>query len=185
MAFLTPSTDSVYHGRWPSGSYLQPEGASGTQLLVADRLYFTPLWVPEARTTDGLYIDISAAGSGGSPTLRLGIYLPDANGRPGARLVDAGTAVATGTGFVSVALSQSLSRGLHWMACAAQGASSTQPTVRSLAGFNRFVATPVTLVGGANRSGYHENSVSGALPATATPTLTVTTGVPHVLVKAA
>jgi hypothetical protein len=174
-----------FEGTWPSGSYLQPDGVISSGTLVADRVYYGPLWVPSARTVTSMEVDCTAAGAGGTPTIRLGLYLPDAAGRPGALLVDAGTVDATLTGLLAKTVSQAMPRGLLWTAVVAQGATTTQPQARVLIAQGRFVN--FTAVAAAqNRPGYFQASVPGALPATATPRTDSNVGVATLmLLKAA
>lgn len=177
----------TFEAKWPSGSYIYNESyASQGALLVADRLFFSPIWVPEARTTSEVKVDLTASGAGGTPTLRLGFYLPAIDGRPGALIVDAGTVDATvAAGLVTKALSQALPRGLVWGAVVAQGATVTQPSVRhTINAFSRWVNL-TTIVATTAAGGYVQGSVSGALPATAAPSTVTHSNVPLLAIKAA
>lgn len=171
-----------FDGLWPAGSYLQPDGSTTAVALIADRAYYTPLWVPEARTCTQIMLDMTVSGAANSVT-RVAFYSPDANGRPGALLVDGGTIDTTvAAAVVTKAVSQALPRGLVWVLTSGQGSPATQPTMRFLATTSRFVNLTTTATS-TSRAGYIEVGVSGAPPATATPLLTNSSAVPWVSLK--
>jgi hypothetical protein len=156
---------------WPSGSFLQSEGTVTTAGLTNDRVVYTPLWIPEAADAVTIAVDMTISGSVGS-VIRVGLVLPDANGRPGTFLLDGGTidstvAAATLTKVITAAVPV----GLIWVATCGQGAPSTAPTVRAHSGWSRWMR-PTSVATAATRSGYLQTGVSGAFPASATPSLT-------------
>lgn len=173
-----------FEGKWPSGAFISPEGAVTTLAMTANASYFTPIWVPEGRTTADIRIETTVAGVGGAPTIRFGIHLPDVNGRPGALVVDAGTVDASvAAGILIKTVAQPLSRGLYFFSLTAQGATGTQPTIRSVNDSPRFT-TPSVATSLIVRPGYYQAGVAGALPDPAVPA-TNSLGCGVIVVKAA
>lgn len=175
LAALTDAFAAIaFEGKWPSGSYLQSDGTLTTGAPALDRLCFSPLWVPEARTISEVACETTVA-SAATGVIRTGLYAPDANGRPGALLADFGTIDAAATaGILSkTGLSLAVTRGLYWRATATQ-VTVTSLTMRLIAGApNRFV-NKTTVTAGSSFAGptYNQDSVTGAFPASATPVLT-------------
>lgn len=125
--------NSYAHGIYPiSGRYIAPQsvhGAAGTRQLTDQVLELMPFVLAKATTFDRVGIFISGAASAGG-TLRCGLYA-DSSGVPGAKLQDSGTVAATGTGDTTITVSWTLAPGRYWYGLVAQGASVTQPTVRT------------------------------------------------------
>lgn len=55
-------------------------------------------------------------------SVRMGIYA-DSSGLPGALITDFGSVATTVSGLVTIAITQALTPGWYWLACAAQGAN--------------------------------------------------------------
>lgn len=131
--------------------------------------WFTPVVIGRTITVDRLGIETTAGGAGS--VLRFGIYADDGFGRPlGGLVVDGGTADSSGTGDVTVTISQVLQPGIYWLCLVRQGGSA--PTVRAVNGVGLGIVGGATLstatqanLGGWNTSA---SSITGALPATPT-----------------
>jgi hypothetical protein len=138
---------------------------------------------PRTRTFDRIAIECTTGGGANSVT-RLGIYADDAAFNfPGAKLLEIGTPLDTSASSATVlaaTISQELTAGLWWLALVGQVAAAT---VRST---NTAVeAVPVADPTGTSNSGaLTEAGVSGAMPATATPSA-FTGSVPLVWLRAA
>lgn len=147
------------------GDYLAPPCITGTLSRTNGNLYLSPLVLTQAQTLDALVVQIvTTPGSAGAVT-RMGIYASAANGRPGALILDAGTAVATSTGILSITINQALAAGVYWLAAVTQGAPTTPPTYTTNGGALPYVDSESTaqgLAGGLN--GWQQTSVTGALP---------------------
>lgn len=155
--------------------------ANTTFLMVKDVVYLVPFYVPTTTTFTRIAIRTSGtAGSSGS-VIRLGIYDSDSNSLPNNRVVDGGTVPGTTTGSRSVTISQSLSKGLYWIAAASQVATITQPTSQRIVQSSGSPFVPQGTVsaddaGAPNINvGYSITGVSGALPSTASGYAVVTT----------
>ena len=98
----------------------------GTQVVTADVLRASPLWVTRAVTVTDLSLDITTGAAGSA---RLGIYLDSLTvpGTPGALVADGG-AFSTTLGVKTSTVNAALVPGLYWLASVFSGA----PTVRSL-----------------------------------------------------
>lgn len=146
-------------GRW----YFEPSGPVTTLTLTAGRLYAVPLDLGSAETIDRLSIDCTTAGTDAS-VVRLGVYA-DADDVPGSLLVDGGTVSTLTTGAKAVTISQAVGPGRCWLVAVAQGATTTQPTLRSVGSTTNNSA----VASASNANGYvgylSASSVTGALPA--------------------
>ena len=158
----------VRHASWTpvsGATYRQTFTLNAAATL--DRVLYTALLLPSTTSLSNIVAQVQVEGVAGS-VVRLGIYLPDAGGAPGALLVDAGTASATTTGLKSISISQTVS-GMIYVAVVVQGAVAT------LAGYRITGASYFTPTAGSfpftNGLFYIESGVSGALPATANATL--------------
>ena len=98
------------------------QGISNYVLGAAGRGNISPIWLPAA-TYDriGVYVP-----TGGTATLRLGLYTADATtGLPGTKVFDAGTISAASTGLIEATISQTLSTGWYWAAVVTDAYTST------------------------------------------------------------
>lgn len=120
------------------------------------------------RQIDALQVDVRTAPSAGN--VRLGIH-SDSGGRPGAVVVDAGTATAVGTGLKTITFTATtLAPGRYWAVCVFQGLTGTNPTV-STPFYARACAPDTAPVSGTNSLPYWRTAtgaVSGALAANPT-----------------
>lgn len=147
-------------------------GASGTLAMTASRLYFVSASFAPGQV-DRIALRTTTGGGAGS-VIRVGIYAPTADGLPGTLLADLGTQVSTGTGTLEWTTTAGVN-GLVMLAAAAQ--VGTAPTIAGLSGADGVRSNSGSLYfssSGLNVfsngvSGYSQDSVTGALPATATP----------------
>lgn len=146
-----------------SGYYYGPAGSQAGATMTLNRMTLVPLYVPLSTTFTRIaaYTSTSVAGS----TARLGIYTSTSGGLPNALVIEAGSISGSGTGSKSITISQTLSAGLYWLACAGQ---STAPAFRSLNAATQYVAQGTVSVGLDSNpmSGFYVDSISGALPST-------------------
>lgn len=153
-----------------SGNYFTSQFVVGnsTRSTTLNRLYFLPIMC-FGTAVDRIGIRIQTGGTTGA-VVRLGLYAPAADGRPGALLFDAGTVDATGTGTDPlITISQTLPVGLAWMCAVSQVATCSlrfstvygNPAPPLASGDTTVFVTP-----GANY--YYVDSVSGALPSSPT-----------------
>jgi hypothetical protein len=171
IANSNSSTGLIYAAQqaqpFPSGRYhFAPLPFSGTNNTATGNgtgeMRTTPLYVPRRMTITSLTVEVTTLGGAGA-VYRLGIYGTTA-GMPDALILDAGTVVATSTGFKTLTISQALDPGLYWLACACQVAGSSN---RTSSGIGFYVAP--TTVGGTAGS-YYKSGVTGALPSNFTLT---------------
>jgi hypothetical protein len=129
-----------------------------------------PFLVTTTTTFDRIAIDHTSVVGGAGSVVRLGIY-SSISGLPAARLLDAGTVdITTGAALKPVIINQTLTPGLYYLAAVPQ-ITSLLPVFRT--------APPAFAVPDINNitTGVKfEGSVSGTLPATATPGTANTTG---------
>lgn len=127
-----------------------------------NRLYAMPVMVPISMTVDEIQFYLQTAQS--SSVVRLGIYANDEDtDRPAALIVDGSTVdTSTGSGAAAASISQALSPGLVWVACAAQGAAGTLQVWGAIP--NGQPRCPLTVGSNSANHCYYVDSVSGALP---------------------
>jgi len=117
--FITPAIND-YVGM-PSPN-VGPQGIANYVLGATGRGNISPIWLPGA-TYDriGVYVQ-----SGGTATLRLGLYTADATtGLPGTKVFDAGTISTASTGLIEATISQTLAAGWYWAAVVNDAHTST------------------------------------------------------------
>lgn len=163
-----------------SGCIYQPQfvGSRGKAQLTADTAAAAPFAVPRATSFDQLSIEVTTAAAGS--TVRLGVYADDGQGRPGARVLDAGTVDGASLGLKTLAAGFTLQPGLYWLVAAARGGS---PNIRTGAGGGGWMI-PQPTTGDAVHNGYTGPLAADALAATFTQTAT-TANAPLVLLRAA
>jgi hypothetical protein len=148
-------------------------GIETTLILVQNTMYAMPFFVPVTTTFDS--IGVVATGVASS-SVRLGIY-SDTSGVPNALVLDASTVATTTTGFKAIAISQSLTAGWYWLACAVQGAAGSIFSSPSGSG---VTLVPSTAPGSGAVSGYSTTGVSSTLPSPWGSTKTDTARIPVV-----
>lgn len=149
-------------------------GTSTTAGAGNNTLRLSPIVLPNAITLSHLGFDIAVAGEAGSG-VRLGIYQDTGLWYPGDLLAEAAALIdGTSATIQEVACPVTLQGGtLYWIGGAVQNAPTTQPQVRVLS--NAPIAGPVTTgvpTAAGQQHGYQQTGVSGALPATFTPSVT-------------
>lgn len=138
--------------------YSPPFAQSGNLALTQNKAYATPYYVPV--TTTFVSIGVVTTGTA-SATTRLGIY-SDNNGVPGALVLDAGNIATATSGFKTITISQSLTKGWYWLTAAMQGAAGSLNCSGANQGVVTIGVTNPFSSGGLN--GYSQTGVSGALP---------------------
>jgi len=159
-----PAAAALFGAHLVAGLYYAgPAANAGTTSPANGVCRWGPFLVAKAGTVDRIGVEITVSGSAGA-LLRLGIYSDDGSGRPGARVLDAGTIDGTqAAASYDITVSQALTPGLYWLACAWQGGPTTGATIRT-------VSTPSVVVAfsspPANQfsTGYTASAVTGALP---------------------
>lgn len=175
-----PSGSTLFGPRFKSGKYYGPQGSRATATMTAGVLTVVPFWVPDTQIFSRIGAEVITGGVSGT-VLRLGIYDDDGDGVPNALVLTAGTVNANTIGSKEITgLSTSLTPGLYWLACVAQGGA---PVVRTVA--NNIIggagsSTLAIATASLPHSGYYGTGVTGALPSTftvvdttATPALVV------------
>jgi hypothetical protein len=132
---------------------------TSVRAMVANRLFFVPLVIPNAITATRIGINVTTAVAGSA---RVGLY-NDAAGIPsGAALLDAGTVNTGTTGEKEITISQALTPGLYWIAIVTDNTCSV--TAEALGqGANVPNLGSLTGVGGAITCCYQTHTF-GALP---------------------
>ena len=110
-------------------------GIANYVLGAAGRGNISPIWLPTA-TYDRIGVYVS---SGGTATLRLGLYSANATtGLPDTKVLDAGTISTASTGLIEATISESLG-GWYWAAVVTDAYTSTF----DLMGYNDTSAAPI------------------------------------------
>ncbi len=133
-------------------------------LMVVGRLYFARLVLSAPMMLSELGLRVSTAGAAGTKA-RLGIYHAQADGLPGALLVDAGEVPTDSIAYVSVTINETLAAGtVYWLVAIFDGT----PTV---AGFNNhasqgpFLGFDAASTSNIGRVGFYRVRTYGALDA--------------------
>lgn len=164
---LNSQIESVTTGRFYGplstiSGYGTPTGTVTTQ----NRLYATPVYIPQNATFTVAGIEITSAATGA--TVRLGIYAANVNGLPGALVADFGTIDATVVGFRSVPISLTLPRGSYWLVGVTNNTSVAMLRVAAAAGVTATMGH-VTTDGLGPRNALRKNDLLAdnlSLPAT-------------------
>jgi len=173
-----------------AGQYMIPLSQASTSTsstLGNGTLRLAPIVLERTLTIDRIGGEITGAGEAGS-VLRLGIYSDNGNAYPNALLLDGGTIDGTSATTQVATVSLVLLPGLYWIGGAVQAAPSSQPTVRIVSNPTIPLALPLgTGLPGAGTSaaGFSQASVTGALPATFSASVSSTGSVPRLLLRAA
>ena len=154
----TPFNSGFYYNDITSGT------GGPAQFPGNGYMTLVPFYVGTTHTFTAIAIKVTTAGSSGC-LLRLGIYNSTAStGLPGTVLLDAGTVACTTSGAVaSIAISQTLTPGLYWLADAQQGAPATAAIVDACG-----ICQPMGVVNNTvqigSRGADYMTGVTGALP---------------------
>jgi len=153
--------------QWKSGEYYGlPFVATTATAPGAGALTCYPVVVSNTVTVDEITAEVVTAGA--TSVLRAGIYAHDNTTRlPGELIVDAGTAAASSPGLKSIAISETLTPGIYWLAVVRQGADSVAfRTTATTGGFIPWLSPGPALISGGTRNAYPRANaaVTGALP---------------------
>jgi rubredoxin len=162
-----------------------PHDQSTSATLTNGTLRLAPWVVPFPMTIDRLGAKITSAGEAGAK-LRLGIYSDTGNTYPGALLLDAGQINGDSATVQELTVSQVLAAGLYWIGGAVQAVVTTQPTVEITNDWTPPVPLLLTTSApavAATSVGYAQTSVTGALPANFTSTVTATGSAPRLHIR--
>lgn len=174
IGLTAPGLGDIYSSMLPSGYWVRPPVAvtavaTGTVSIGFQRCL--PIQISRTTTFDRIACEVTTGGSAGS-LVRLGIRSPTSEGLPGTLLLDAGTVDSTGTGILSITISQTLTPGLWWLVACSQVA---EPTMRITSAIT--VGIPVlssaTTFQDAGVAYRDAGSVTGALPASFTVAATL------------
>ena len=102
--------------KWWSGWYYGPPASAlsvGSSNPSQPAQSWVPLWVPHTVTVDRIGMEITTGLAG--PTVTLGIYDSTVDDEPGDLILTAGTIDPSTQGFKQITITQTLSRGLHWL----------------------------------------------------------------------
>lgn len=187
---------SMTNGGWtPSlaGGYSGDTTTVGAQDMPDDRLFITPIIPARNCTVDQIAVRIEAAGSAGADDrFRFGIYRVDVDASTGDfvynLVYDDGANIAyNATGAISRTLgtAQPLKFGVMYLFCiSSQGAPLSNPDLWMHFPINVFPANFSTAAlalnvtfgstSATNYRQFYQDSVSGALPSTLTPTEIIT-----------
>ena len=131
--------------------------------LTTNRLYYLPFLITVSTTFDRIAINHAQTAAGAGSVARLGIY-NSTSGLPSTRVLDAGTVdLSTGAALKFVSISQILTPGLYWLSAVPQ-ITSGSPTF-TVAPPSIAVPSDTSISTGTK----YESSVTGTLPASATP----------------
>jgi hypothetical protein len=167
-----------------SGLYSSWGGASspGASSAIPDALnVFLRFPVSRSLTLDRIGLEITTLGA--ASVVRLGIYAETA-GQPSTLILDAGTIDATSTGVKEITISQALSVGVVWLCAVPQGSATVAWRCADAGDVGGSVSNTNTNASQQGRSVFVETAVSGALPASATPTTNGSNYRPRIFVRA-
>lgn len=182
-------TDPFLFYRLKSGLYYPTTGSSTSNTPTLDELRLVMFPVAKTVTIDriGVWCQAGVVLS----EFRLGIYRDDGNGYPGARVLDAGVADMSSQGFKEITISQQLTPDLYWIG----GAGQVVVTAMTMSVGTPASATPFpylpplaaapTTASTTGGGGFMQTGVSGALPANFTTTVTTSSSIPRVFLRAA
>lgn len=114
--------------------FMIPHWSVSTGAMVANKAIYVPWYISWPLTIDAVGFEVTTAGVGGSPTVRVGVYDMNSAGNPGNLLKDCGQVVVTATGAKNTTTGQAITIQPGWLfiALTAQGATTTQPTLRTI-----------------------------------------------------
>lgn len=146
--------------------------AASTGGALDDVVQYVPIMIGEDMTIDRIGIEVTTALA--ASTIRLGLYTESA-GAPGTLIADFGTVSSATTGLKELTVSQAVSKGRVFAAWKVDSSTTTVNVRRISGGWNlaQFVSTQADALD-PNDVHWRQTGVTGALPATATATLTST-----------
>jgi len=165
----------------PYGTGSQSVATGGAASSSSGKAIYVPFTIDRAISITGLGIEVSTGNAGGSAVLRMGVH-SDTSGRPGAVVVDT-TTTATAAAKEATFSSTALAPGNYWAVLAFQSldTAGTNPLIRGALAMTSS-ANRSAVVTGANQAATYTATVSGALAAN--PTVSLTTPlVPNIWMK--
>lgn len=154
------------------GEWITPLGnhSNNASFEVSGGVTLSPYYANEAISVDQFALNIQTGGGSGS-VIRVGIFQDNGIASAMTLVVDCGTIVATGTGFITSAAftSTPLSVGRYWIAAVWQVGSNPSPLVRGVAGSTCDMTSSsaaAALFGGGRRWAGGGDAVTGAFPGT-------------------
>lgn len=148
--------------------YTSPGMGAGAATPTQSRLRVVPFVVDKAQDFDRIGTQCSS--SAASTTPRWAIYSDNGAGAPGTLVLDqvGSTNDFATTGFKEATISLSLSAGIYWIGCVAQGGNPSLLSHSGIAGGHIGLSSAeVGSLSGVS-IGYYMDSVTGAIPATYT-----------------
>jgi hypothetical protein len=146
-----------------TGRYIRTADRGGAAAPTTNRVFYVPIWIETACTVDRIGVFHEATTGGASSVARMAIYTNSGN-LPTTKVVEATIDLTTAAAFKAATISQSLTRGLHWLAVASQPTSGT-PTYSW--------GPPRIMVGATDGTAsgalFDSSTYSGTLPTTAAP----------------
>ena len=162
---LQAALDAIHPGFRTNYYYSSFNGyTAAARALVANRLFYTPFFVPRTTTFTRIGVNVSVLAA--SSTIRLGIY-NNGNGVPsGAPLLDAGTVSGATTGEKEITISQTLTPGWYWLAVVSDGVPQLTADNNTTLGFRPNMGFATGAGGGYGI--LQEDITFGALPSVGT-----------------
>jgi hypothetical protein len=163
-----------------SGRYIRTGDRGGAAAPTSNRVFYLPIWIETACTVDRIGVFHEATTAGVGSVARVGIYT-SSGGLPASKVMETTIATDTAAAFKVATISESLARGLHFLAVASQPASGS-PT---------FSWGPPDIRCGSTADGtsigayFDSSTYSGTLPATAVVNTAVGTQPPLVYLRVA
>jgi hypothetical protein len=161
--------------------YSSPVDSTTTASVTANYQYYVPFYVAQYGTFDRIGIRTASTFTGGTVSVRLGIYNNSAY-LPTTVLLDGGTvSCASANTTYTVTISQTLGAGWYWLSAAFSSVGGGTPAYNSSAAFSSIANNGVTsfgttLTSPTTRYRFRQDTASSnAALATATPNATATT----------
>lgn len=171
LSTATTFDGPVQQPKTSSGTYYftaSPATSGTTNALGVNNLRVYPWIVTETVTLVKIGAEVVAAGDAGSK-FRMGIYVDDGNGRPGARVYDAGQIAGDVVGSQDLTINVTLPPNIYWIGGVVQSVTTNQPTMRTIGGAWH---PPIAVSAGTTTPGVAATvlgcslpGVTGALPA--------------------
>lgn len=172
-----------------TGAYIFPLGGAALASLatLGNSIIRLSPWIVESPFSITKFgAEVVTVGDAGSK-VRLGMYLDDGTGYPGALLFDAGQIAGDSATVQELTVNQALPVGILWVAAGCQAAATTQPVLRghNTGNSSVYLGSSVIPTAAGMQLGYQMTGISGALPATAPAGMATTGAAIRTFVKAA
>lgn len=144
--------------------YASPVGVTtGTATATLNDWQALPFWVPAAANFDRIAVEVTTGIASG--VVRLGVVGDTGGMFPGPLVLDAGTVDASSPGLKEITIDLTLNPGVYWLTNCSQVAA---PGLRTFTLGSQMIGTTAPSSSSIT-IGYKMASVSGAFPATYTP----------------